>query len=96
MRRIAPGTGNPLAFAGTVKLVRRGQRRQSGWAPALRGAVTGAVVVVVVAGLGSLIEGLAPTPVLVAVGVAGAIFGALAWSAISYDRRTRTPIGGPS
>ena len=86
-----------MAFAGTVKLVRRGQVRQSGWAPALRGAITGAVVVlVVVSGLGGLIEGLAPTPVLVAVGVAGAIFGALAWSAISYDRRTRTPIAGPS
>jgi hypothetical protein len=59
----------------------------------IRGALIGAVVVLVVgAGLGELIEGLAPAPVLIVTAIAGAIFGAYAGGAISYDRRTRAPI----
>ena len=65
--------------------------------PLLLGAVAGATLVVgMVAALGGVIEGLAALPVLAVFAIAGAIFGALAWGAVSYDRRTRAPSGRPS
>jgi anti-sigma factor RsiW len=60
----------------------------------LLGAIAGAVLVLGIAAvLGGLIEGLAAPAVLVGFAAAGAIFGAFAWGAVAYDRRSRPPIG---
>ncbi len=62
--------------------------------PLIFGAVAGALLVLGIgAGLGGLIEGLAAPAVLAGFAAAGAVFGALAWGAVSYDRRSRPPVG---
>ena len=63
------------------------------WHHIALGALTGAVVVLVVAGtLGRLIEGAAAPLVLVGMAAAGAVFGALAWGAVAYQRRHYPPV----
>jgi hypothetical protein len=62
--------------------------------PVLLGALLGAVLVLgIAAALGGAIEGLASPLVLIAFALAGAIFGAFAWGAVAYDRRSRPPVG---
>ena len=57
------------------------------------GALTGAVVVLAIAGtLSRLIEEVASPLVLIGFAAAGAVFGALAWGAVAYDRRNYPPV----
>jgi membrane associated rhomboid family serine protease len=82
-------------MVGNEKTEQRDQVRGRPLLPRLAAALIGAVLVLGIAGgLGGLIEELAAPAVLAGFAAVGAIFGALAWGAVDYDRRHRPPIGG--
>ena len=62
------------------------------------GAVSGALIVVVLAGsLGALIEGVAHPIALLGFAVLGAVLGAYAWSVVAYEHEHTSPqMSGPA